>query len=124
MRELYILEDDPLLGPTMQDLVEISTSDCKVTLFVYFADFITAVRQHPPHAAIVDLNVPDKAGPEIVTELLSIYKDRPVFAYSGDSEALMKVRELKSPVVSTGVKTESFNLVNDWLFRHFPAAAG
>jgi FixJ family two-component response regulator len=122
MQALYILEDDPLLGPTMQDLVELSVTDCNIQLFVYFNDFIAAVKQHPPRAAIVDLNVPDKAGADIVTELNAAFASQPIFVYSGDAEALLKVSDLKLPNVTTGFKTESFNLVNGWLLRWFPAA--
>ena len=119
MASLYILEDDPLLGPTMKDLVEISAPGITVTLFEYFADFIAAVDQLPPTATIVDLNVPDRAGPGIVTDLRKIFPSGPVFVYSGDSDSLMKVRNLNLPQVTTGFKTESFNLVNNWLTGAF-----
>ena len=119
MNTLYILEDDPLLGPTMQDLVEMTQPDCKIELFTFFADFIAAINKAPPGAAIVDLNVPDRAGPEIVTELRRVFPGRPVFVYSGDADSLMRVRNLNLPRVTTGFKTESFNLVNDWLGQAF-----
>lgn len=119
MNTLYILEDDPLLGPTMQDLVELTQPDCRIRLFSFFGDFIQAVRTTPPNAAIVDLNVPDKAGPEIVLELRRNFPNQPIFVYSGDADALMHVRNSNLPGVTTSFKTESFNSVNDWLGSAF-----
>ena len=119
MNTLYILEDDPLLGPTMQDLVELTCPDCRIRLFAYYADFIAAVQDTPPQAAIVDLNVPDRSGPDVVTDLRSVFPGRPIFVYSGDADALMKVRNASLPGVTSGFKTESFNLVSNWLSQAF-----
>ena len=111
----YILEDDSLLGPTMKDLVEMTSSHFKTELFVHFKDFISAVKTSPPDATIVDLNVPDKSGASIVTELCQFFKKGPVFVYSGDQEALEAVSALSLPSVRTSFKNDSFDTVQGWL---------
>jgi DNA-binding NtrC family response regulator len=115
MTKVYILEDDSLLGPTMKDLVEISGEHFETKLFVYFSDFMAAVKNSPPDATIVDLNVPDKSGASIVSELSVAFSRGPVFVYSGDYEALEAVSALALPRVSTSYKTDSFDTVIGWL---------
>ena len=115
MTKVYILEDDSLLGPTMKDLVELTSEQFQTELFVYFNDFMAAVKNSPPDATIVDLNVPDKSGAGIVIELSKVFKKGPVFVYSGDHEALEAVIALSLPSVSTSFKTDSFDTVTGWL---------
>ena len=115
MTKVYILEDDLLLGPTMKDLVELTGEHFQTELFVYFSDFITAVKNSPPDATIVDLNVPDKSGAGIVSELSAVFTKGPMFVYSGDHEALEAVSALSLPRVSTSFKTDSFDTVIGWL---------
>jgi DNA-binding response OmpR family regulator len=115
MTKVYILEDDSLLGPTMKDLVELTGEHFQAELFVYFNDFMAAVKNSPPDATIVDLNVPDKSGVGIVKELSVAFSKGPMFVYSGDQEALEAVSALSLPRASTSFKTDSFDSIIGWL---------
>ncbi|MBO6937102.1 MAG: HAMP domain-containing protein [Deltaproteobacteria bacterium] len=95
LRRLLLVEDDDVHRRAVAELIE--AEDVEVVQAADAAEALEALKSGPIDCAVVDLNLPDRSGMSLLTELArASKKDRlPIIVYTGQSLDEGQARELR-----------------------------
>ena len=92
--EIHIVDDDPAVLDALS--VVFTLEGYQVTGFVDCQSFLSAARQHTPSCIILDVQMPDRSGLDILKELNAEHYPAPIFIISGQGDIPMAVDAIKS----------------------------
>ncbi len=92
--EIHIVDDDPAVLDALS--IVFTLEGFQVTGFTDCHSFLAAARQHPPACIILDVQMPDRSGLDILKELNAENYPAPIFIISGQGDIPMAVDAIKS----------------------------
>jgi two-component system, LuxR family, response regulator FixJ len=92
--EIHIVDDDPAVLDALS--MVFTLEGYQVTGFVDCHSFLAAARSHPPACIILDVQMPDRSGLDILKELNAENYPAPIFIISGQGDIPMAVDAIKS----------------------------
>lgn len=92
--EIHIVDDDPAVLDALS--IVFTLEGYQVTGFVDCQSFLSAARQHTPSCIILDVQMPDRSGLDILKELNAEHYPAPIFIISGQGDIPMAVDAIKS----------------------------
>jgi two-component system, LuxR family, response regulator FixJ len=92
--EIHIVDDDPAVLDALS--IVFTLEGYQVTGFVDCHSFLSAARQHTPSCIILDVQMPDRSGLDILKELNAEHYPAPIFIISGQGDIPMAVDAIKS----------------------------
>ena len=92
--EIHIVDDDPAVLDALS--MVFTLEGFQVTGFVDCHSFLSAARHHPPACIILDVQMPDRSGLDILKELNAENYPAPIFIISGQGDIPMAVDAIKS----------------------------
>ena len=92
--EIHIVDDDPAVLDALS--VVFTLEGFQVTGFIDCHSFLSAARQHTPSCIILDVQMPDRSGLDILKELNAEHYPAPIFIISGQGDIPMAVDAIKS----------------------------
>ena len=88
------MDDDPAVLDALS--IVFTLEGYQVTGFVDCQSFLSAARQHTPSCIILDVQMPDRSGLDILKELNAEHYPAPIFIISGQGDIPMAVDAIKS----------------------------
>jgi FixJ family two-component response regulator len=92
--EIHIVDDDPAVLDALS--MVFTLEGYQVTGFVDCHSFLSAARHHAPACIILDVQMPDRSGLDILKELNAEHYPAPIFIISGQGDIPMAVDAIKS----------------------------
>lgn len=92
--EIHIVDDDPAVLDALS--MVFTLEGYQVTGFVDCHSFLSAARHHAPSCIILDVQMPDRSGLDILKELNAEHYPAPIFIISGQGDIPMAVDAIKS----------------------------
>jgi FixJ family two-component response regulator len=124
--EIHIVDDDPAVLDALS--VVFTLEGFQVTGFVDCHSFLSAARQHAPSCIILDVQMPDRSGLDILKELNAEHYPAPIFIISGQGDIPMAVDAIKSGALDFFEKPFDADVVvarvRDAINAHARRAAG
>jgi two-component system, LuxR family, response regulator FixJ len=124
--EIHIVDDDPAVLDALS--MVFTLEGFQVTGFVDCHSFLSAARNHPPACIILDVQMPDRSGLDILKELNAENYPAPIFIISGQGDIPMAVDAIKSGALDFFEKPFDADMVvarvRDAINAHARRAAG
>lgn len=91
--EIYVVDDDELIRDTLLAMLE--TEGCVVSCFAESQPFLVAARQRTPSCILLDVNMPDRSGLEMLRELDAPHYPAPILIVSGQNDVPTAVNAIR-----------------------------
>ena len=122
--EIYVVDDDELMCETISAMLE--TEGCRVTCFGEGQPFLAAARQRPPSCILLDVNMPDRSGLDMLRELDAPHYPAPILIVSGQNDVPTAVNAIRGgaldfiekPFGVSDIVTRVSEAIQGWTARH------
>ena len=94
---VFVVDDDPLVRESLEDLL--NSAGFAVRTFGSASDFIRSERPDVPACLILDVELPDRCGLDLQTELAKSGIAMPIVFLTGHGDIPMSVRAMKAGAV-------------------------
>jgi FixJ family two-component response regulator len=94
---VFVVDDDPLVRESLQDLL--NTAGFTVRAFGSASEFIGSQRPDVAACLILDVQLPDRSGLDLQTELVKSAIEIPIVFLTGHGDIPMSVRAMKAGAV-------------------------
>jgi FixJ family two-component response regulator len=91
--EIFVVDDDEMTRDTLSAMFE--PEGCQVTCFAEGHLFLAAARARTPACILLDINMPDRSGLDILRELDAPHYPAPVLIVSGQRDVPTAVNAIK-----------------------------
>jgi two-component system, LuxR family, response regulator FixJ len=92
--DLFIVDDDATVRDALS--VVFTLAGYRVAVFADGGSFVSAARDNPPAAVLLDLHMPEKSGLAVLKEINAQRYPAPIFMVSGDGDIALAVESVKN----------------------------
>ncbi len=91
--EIFVVDDDEMMRDTLFAVV--APEGCRVTCFAEGQSFLAAARVRTPACILLDVNMPDRSGLDVLRELDAPHYPAPILIVSGQRDVPTAVNAIK-----------------------------
>jgi FixJ family two-component response regulator len=91
--EIFVVDDDEAMREMLSAVL--APEGCRVTCFAEGQSFLAAARSHPPACILLDVNMPDQSGLDMLRELDAPHYPAPILIVSGQRDVPTAVNAIK-----------------------------
>lgn len=106
-RQIFIVDDHPLIRRGLRQLFETEASLDVCGEAENIADSLLEIKRCSPHMAIIDINLPDGSGLELIKRIHAIAPGLPILVSSMHDERLLAERALRAGAMGYVNKQEA-----------------
>jgi FixJ family two-component response regulator len=125
--EIFIVDDDETMRDTL--FAVLAPEGCRVTCFAEGQSFLAAARARTPACILLDVNMPDRSGLDVLRELDAARYPAPILIVSGQRDVPTAVNAIKGgaldfiekPFDAAAVVARVRNAIAAWSARPFLA---
>jgi FixJ family two-component response regulator len=121
--EIFVVDDDEMMRDTL--LAVLAPEGCRVTCFAEGQSFLLAARARTPACILLDVNMPDRSGLDVLRELDAPHYPAPILIVSGQRDVPTAVNAIKGgaldfiekPFEAAAVVARVRDAINGWARR-------
>jgi FixJ family two-component response regulator len=121
--EIFVVDDDETMRDTL--LAVLAPEGCRVTCFAEGQSFLLAARARTPACILLDVNMPDRSGLDVLRELDAPHYPAPILIVSGQRDVPTAVNAIKGgaldfiekPFEAAAVVARVRDAINGWARR-------
>ena len=91
--EIFVVDDDEIMRDTLSAVF--APEGCRVTCFAEGQSFLVAARARTPACILLDVNMPDRSGLDMLRELDALHYPAPILIVSGQRDVPTAVNAIK-----------------------------
>ena len=91
--EIFVVDDDETMRDTLSAVL--APEGCRVTCFAEGQSFVAAARVHTPSCILLDVNIPDRSGLDVLRELDAPHYPAPILIVSGQRDVPTAVNAIR-----------------------------
>src|SRR5687768_8451996 len=91
--EIFVVDDDEMMRDTLSAVL--APEGCRVTCFAEGHSFLEAARARTPACILLDVNMPDRSGLDMLRELDAPHYPAPILIVSGQRDVPTAVNAIK-----------------------------
>jgi len=91
--EIFVVDDDEAMRDTLSAVL--APEGCRVTCFAEGQSFLAAARARTPACILLDVNMPDRSGLDVLRELDAPHYPAPILIVSGQRDVPTAVNAIK-----------------------------
>jgi two-component system, LuxR family, response regulator FixJ len=121
--EIFVVDDDEMMRDTLSAVL--APEGCRVTCFAEGQSFLAAARSRTPACILLDVNMPDRSGLDMLRELNAPNYPAPILIVSGQRDVPTAVNAIKGgaldfiekPFDAAAVVARVREAINAWARR-------
>jgi two-component system response regulator FixJ len=92
-KEIFVVDDDETMRDTLSAVL--APEGCRVTCFAEGQSFLAAARVRTPSCILLDVNMPDRSGLDVLRELDALHYPAPILIVSGQRDVPTAVNAIR-----------------------------